>query len=270
MAPVPSDPRASRRAGECSYQRAQVGSADANTPVCVAGRTRRRGGPRRGGGRVRRELERGLWGPVAQCCEHVAGRDDRHHAEQPAEGRAEHAAERRAGYIEGVSAVNGGAICNAMDANLEHKIIQEIVRARPSEAHSSCAQALTGLVAATTTPSERSGKLPTFRVTTTGNTAVVKYVGTHTHHPHTFTLVKQGPGWLIERSTKTARSTSGPRADAAGPGGVVLLWRGWASVRGRREAWIGRRWVGSETLEANWLCSQPRFSGGYGYCHHRP
>jgi hypothetical protein len=103
-------------------------------------------------------------------------------------------------YIEGVNAVNGGAICNAMAASLEHKVVQEIVRARPSEAHSSCAQALTGLVAATTTPSERSGKLPTFHVRTTGaNSAVVKYVGTRTHHHHTFTLVKQGPGWLIAK-----------------------------------------------------------------------
>ncbi len=102
-------------------------------------------------------------------------------------------------YIEGVNAVNGGAICNAMAANLEHKVVQEIVRARPEEAHSSCAQALTKLVAATTTPSERSGKLPTFHVTTTGSTAVVRYVGTRTHHHHTFTLVKQGPGWLIAK-----------------------------------------------------------------------
>ncbi len=101
-------------------------------------------------------------------------------------------------YIEGVSAVNGAAICNAMGATLERKIINEIVAARPSEAHSSCAQALTGLVSATITPSERSGKLPTFHVTTTGNTAVVKYIGTRTHHHHTFTLVKQGPGWLID------------------------------------------------------------------------
>jgi hypothetical protein len=102
-------------------------------------------------------------------------------------------------YIEGVDAVNGGAICNAMDATLERKVIKEIVAARPSEARSSCAQALTGLVSATISASERSGKLPTFRVATTGNTAVVKYRGTHTHHPHTFTLVKQGPGWLIDK-----------------------------------------------------------------------
>ncbi len=101
-------------------------------------------------------------------------------------------------YIEGVSAVNGGAICNAIDESLERKIIKEIVNARPSEARSSCAQALTGLVGATTSPSERTKKLPTFHVTTTGNRAVVKYRGLRSHNPHTFTLVKHGSGWLID------------------------------------------------------------------------
>jgi|SRR5580704_4939321 hypothetical protein len=102
-------------------------------------------------------------------------------------------------YIEGVDAVNGGTICNTLDANLERTIIKEIVRAKPSEAHSSCAQALTGLVAAITSPSERSGKLPTFHATTTGNAAVVTYVGRRTHHHHTFRLVKQDSGWLIDK-----------------------------------------------------------------------
>ena len=102
-------------------------------------------------------------------------------------------------YIEGVSAVNGGAICNAMDERLERKIIQEIVNARPSEASASCAQALSGLVGATINPSERSKKLPTFHVTTTGNRAVVKYRGTRSHNPHTFTLIKHGSGWLIDK-----------------------------------------------------------------------
>jgi hypothetical protein len=102
-------------------------------------------------------------------------------------------------YIEGVVTVNGADICNAIDATLERKIIGEIVHARPSEAHATCAQALTGLVSATTNPSERSRKLPTFHVSTKGNTAVVKYVGTHTHNPHTFVLVKQGSGWLVDK-----------------------------------------------------------------------
>jgi hypothetical protein len=106
-------------------------------------------------------------------------------------------------YVEGVKTVNGGAICNALDEGLRQKIIKEIVRARPLEARSSCSQALAGLVRAGSSPSERNAKLPTFHVKTAGNRAVVKYVGTYTHHPHTFTLVKQGPGWLIDKISES-------------------------------------------------------------------
>jgi hypothetical protein len=106
-------------------------------------------------------------------------------------------------YINGVKTVNGGAICNALEESLRQRVIHEIVSARPAEARSSCAQALAGLVRAQSSPRERKAKLPIFHVKTTGNTAVVKYVGTYTRHPHTFTLVKQGPGWLIEKISES-------------------------------------------------------------------
>jgi hypothetical protein len=102
-------------------------------------------------------------------------------------------------YILGVQAVAGGAVCGAMDERLRRKIVGEIVKARPSEAHSTCAQALTGLIGATTTPSERNVALPVFHVTTTGNKAVVKYVGTVSHKPHTFVLIKNPSGWLVDK-----------------------------------------------------------------------
>jgi hypothetical protein len=102
-------------------------------------------------------------------------------------------------YIEGVQAVAGGAVCGAMDERLKRKVVGEIVKARPSEAHSTCAQALTGLIGATTTPSERNVALPTFHVTTTGNKALVKYVGTVSHKPHTFVIVKHPSGWLVDK-----------------------------------------------------------------------
>ncbi len=106
-------------------------------------------------------------------------------------------------YIEGVKTAHGGAICNALDENLRQKIIKAIVRTRISEAGSSCAQAMARLVGARISLKERNAKLPIFHAKTTGNRAVVKYIGTYTHHPHTFTLVKQGPGWLIDKISES-------------------------------------------------------------------
>jgi hypothetical protein len=102
-------------------------------------------------------------------------------------------------YILGVQAVAGGAVCGAMDEHLRRKVVGEIVKARPSEAHSTCAQALTGLIGATTTPSERNVALPTLHVTTTGKKAVVKYIGTVSHKPHSFVLIKHPSGWLVDK-----------------------------------------------------------------------
>ncbi len=105
-------------------------------------------------------------------------------------------------YIEGVKTAHGGVIA-ALDENLRQKIIKAIVRTRISEAGSSCAQAMARLVGARISLKERNAKLPIFHAKTTGNRAVVKYIGTYTHHPHTFTLVKQGPGWLIDKITES-------------------------------------------------------------------
>ncbi len=99
-------------------------------------------------------------------------------------------------YQRGIQTVNGTAICNSLDENVRQAIIQKIVRARPTEAGAPCAQALAGLAAAITTPSEAHAKLPVLHVTVNGATAVVRYTG-KSHEPHTFTLVKRGPGWLI-------------------------------------------------------------------------
>jgi hypothetical protein len=103
-------------------------------------------------------------------------------------------------YIEGVQAVNGDAICNSLAGALQRSIMTSIVRARPKEAGASCGQAMTGLVEAITSPSEAHAKLPRFRVKqTSGDTAVVTYVGAASHKLRTFVLVKSGPGWLIEK-----------------------------------------------------------------------
>jgi hypothetical protein len=101
-------------------------------------------------------------------------------------------------YLRGIQTVNGNAICNSLDENVRQAIIQKIVRARPTEAGAPCAQALAGLAAAITTPSEAHAKLPALHATVNGATAVVRYTG-KSHEPHTFTLVKSGPGWLIDR-----------------------------------------------------------------------
>jgi hypothetical protein len=102
-------------------------------------------------------------------------------------------------YIEAIRAVNGNAMCNALDEGLQRSIMSEIVRARPAEAGVPCAQALAGFAGATNTPGEARAKLPQFHVTTSGSTATVTYLGTVTHEQHTISLVKRGPGWLIDK-----------------------------------------------------------------------
>lgn len=102
-------------------------------------------------------------------------------------------------YIKGVQAVNGNAMCNALDESLQKATMRTIVRARPAEAGTPCAQALAGLVAATATPGEAHAKLPRLHVTISGGTAVVTYVGTMSHERHTLALVKRGSGWLIDK-----------------------------------------------------------------------
>lgn len=102
-------------------------------------------------------------------------------------------------YIEGIQAVNGGVLCNVLDDSLQRDLIQKYVSADPTEAGASCEQALTGIAAAVTTPGEHRLKLPPLHVTRTGDRAVVQYTGRVSHETRSFTLVKQGSGWLIDK-----------------------------------------------------------------------
>jgi hypothetical protein len=102
-------------------------------------------------------------------------------------------------YIEGIQAVSGGALCNVLDESLQRVLIQKFVSANPTEAGVSCEKALTGIAAAVTTPGERRLKLPPLHVTRTGDGAVVRYIGRVSHEPRSFTLVKRGSGWLIDK-----------------------------------------------------------------------
>lgn len=101
-------------------------------------------------------------------------------------------------YIEGIKAVNGGAICNALDDTLQQSIVRSLVRSRAVPAGASCMQALGALARAATSPSERHSKLPRLHVTRTGDRAVVRYVGTLSHKRRAFVLVRHGSGWLID------------------------------------------------------------------------
>lgn len=102
-------------------------------------------------------------------------------------------------YFEGIKAASGAILCNALDEGVQQALIKKIISSRPTEAGASCAHALTELATAITSPSERSAKVPPLHVTTTGDGAVVSYVGPLTHKARTFTLVKHGSGWLIDK-----------------------------------------------------------------------
>jgi hypothetical protein len=102
-------------------------------------------------------------------------------------------------YIEGIQTANGALLCNVLDEGLRRALVQKIVSASPTEAGASCAQALTGLAASVTNPGESRLKLPPLQVTRTSGGAVVSYLGPRSHQPRTFTLVKRGPGWLIDK-----------------------------------------------------------------------
>jgi hypothetical protein len=103
------------------------------------------------------------------------------------------------GYLEGIHAANGAALCNLLDASLQRSLIQKVVSANPIESGESCAQAMTNLAASVTTPGEPRPRLPPLQVTVTENTAVVTYVGRGSRKPRTYRLVKHGSGWLIDR-----------------------------------------------------------------------
>ena len=103
------------------------------------------------------------------------------------------------GYLEGIHAANGVALCNVLDASLQRSLIQKVVSSNPVEAGASCAQALTNLAASVTDPGEHRPRLPPLQVTVTGNAAVVTYVRPGSHRPRTYRLVKHGSGWLIDR-----------------------------------------------------------------------
>lgn len=102
------------------------------------------------------------------------------------------------GYLEGIHAANGAALCNLLDASLQRSLIQKLVSANPIESGESCAQAMTNLAASVTTPGEPRPRLPALQVTVTGSTAVVTYVGRGSRKPRTYRLVKRGSGWLID------------------------------------------------------------------------
>jgi hypothetical protein len=106
-------------------------------------------------------------------------------------------------YIEGIQAANGSALCNVLDRSMQRALIEKLVQARPTEAGASCAQALTGLAASVTSPGEQRLRLPPLHVKTRGATAVVTYRGPRSHEPRSFTLVKRGRGWLIDKINGT-------------------------------------------------------------------
>jgi hypothetical protein len=102
-------------------------------------------------------------------------------------------------YLEGLQSANGTLICNVLDETLERAMIKKIVSVRPTEATATCEQALARFAAAVTAPSERHLKVPALHVTRAGDRAVVRYRGALSHEPRSFTLVKEGSGWLIDK-----------------------------------------------------------------------
>jgi hypothetical protein len=102
-------------------------------------------------------------------------------------------------YFTELQAANGAALCDVLDARAQRALIEKFVQTRPTEAGNTCAQTMTNLAASVTNPSEHRIRLPALQVTRTGNGAVVRYVGPVSHATRTFTLVKRGSGWLIDK-----------------------------------------------------------------------
>ncbi len=104
-------------------------------------------------------------------------------------------------YIEGVTKLNGNAICGVLDSRLRQAIINFTVSNHVAIPGAPCATALRRFATASTAPKERDGKLPLpkFHVQIKGSEAEVRYIGPVSHKEHTFTLVKGANGWLIDK-----------------------------------------------------------------------
>jgi hypothetical protein len=105
------------------------------------------------------------------------------------------------GYIEGLTNLNGNAVCSVLDDSLRRVLINYAVSNRVAVAGVPCAEAMSRFAVAITAPRERRKKLPlpTFHVQIKDGKATVRYIGSTSHAKHTFVLVKSGSGWLIDK-----------------------------------------------------------------------
>jgi hypothetical protein len=104
-------------------------------------------------------------------------------------------------YIEAIEGLDGNTMCSILDEELRRFLVAYTVRNLAVPAGVPCAETMSRFASAITTPGERSRhyKLPTFHVTITGNRAVVRYIGSASHEPHTIVLVKRSNGWLLDK-----------------------------------------------------------------------
>jgi hypothetical protein len=104
-------------------------------------------------------------------------------------------------YIEGLTNLNGHAVCSVLDGNLQHVLVSYAVSSRVAASGVPCAEAMSKFAVAITNPRDRGKKipLPKFHVQIEDGRAVVRYIGALSGAKHTFVLVKSGPGWLIDK-----------------------------------------------------------------------
>jgi hypothetical protein len=104
-------------------------------------------------------------------------------------------------YIEGLTRLNGNAICSVLDSSLRRAMVNYTVSNHVAIPGVPCATVMHRFAAASTAPNERGGKLPlpTLHVQIKDGEAEVRYIGTASHKEHTFTLVKSPGGWLIDK-----------------------------------------------------------------------
>jgi hypothetical protein len=108
-------------------------------------------------------------------------------------------------YMEGALNLDGSAICSVIDHSLQQQMIRFAVSNRLAAAGGSCATTLGRFARVLTSPKERlkTVPLPSFHVETKDATAVVRYIGTLHHQPHTIVLVKDDTDWLIDKIDNT-------------------------------------------------------------------